>query len=76
MQPTFTTTDRYSRCIAASKRIRWDIDNAVALCSGCHFAYTKNPANWQKFVEKMWPGRFIQTLRREIYAESRGATSG
>jgi hypothetical protein len=29
MQPTFTTNDRYARCIAASKRIRWDIDKDV-----------------------------------------------
>lgn len=52
--------------------IRWDAENAVGLCSGCHFAYTKNPARWVKFVERTWPGRYIRTLRRELYAESQG----
>lgn len=54
--------------------IRLDADNAVGLCQGCHFAYTKNPARWVKFVERTWPGRYIATLRRELYAESQGYT--
>lgn len=52
--------------------IRWDADNAVGLCARCHYAYTKNPGNWVRFMERTYPGRMQLVLRREIYGERLG----
>lgn len=52
--------------------IRWDADNACGLCSSCHYAYTRSPARWVRWVERRWPGRYEALLRRELYAEDRG----
>jgi 5-methylcytosine-specific restriction endonuclease McrA len=29
---------------------RWDLDNAFALCAGCHKFYTDRPLEWEQFV--------------------------
>lgn len=47
--------------------IRLDADNAVGLCSGCHFAYTKSFASWVKWVERNRPGLLIRMLHREMW---------
>lgn len=52
--------------------IRWDVDNAVGLCSGCHFAYTKSTARWVKFVESNWPGLYVRLLHRELWGDRVG----
>jgi len=52
--------------------VRWDADNAVGLCSGCHYAYTKSSANWTTFVERRWPGLWTRLLLRNAYCEWRG----
>ena len=54
--------------------IRWDADNAVGLCANCHFAYTKRPAAWVKFVESKWPGRWVRLLHRELWGDSLGGS--
>jgi hypothetical protein len=55
--------------------IRHDADNAVGLCSGCHFAYTKRPAAWVKFVELNRPGLFVRLLHRELYQDFLGGSA-
>jgi hypothetical protein len=52
--------------------VRWDALNSVGLCARCHYAYTKAPAKWIKFVERTWPGRFVRILHRELFAEQSG----
>ena len=49
--------------------VRWDALNSVGLCARCHFAYTRSPARWVKFVERTWPGRWVRILHRELWAE-------
>lgn len=29
---------------------RWDLDNAVCLCNGCHVYYTHHPLEWEVFI--------------------------
>jgi 5-methylcytosine-specific restriction endonuclease McrA len=43
--------------------IRFNLDNAMALCKGCHYAYTKSEANWRAWLERNRPG-----LRERLYA--------
>ena len=43
--------------------IRWDPDNALALCRGCHMFYTHHPLEWEAVVEGWFPGR-LASLRK------------
>lgn len=56
--------------------IRWMTEpfpgNSVALCRGCHFAYTKNPRNWEAFVDRRWPGWYSELSRIQAEHEHRG----
>lgn len=31
-------------------RTRWDLDNCMCLCHGCHFYFTNNPLRFEEFV--------------------------
>ena len=31
---------------------RWDIQNAVCLCSGCHVFFTYHPIEWEDFTDE------------------------
>lgn len=59
--------------------IRWLIEpypgNSLALCQGCHFAYTANPANWQRFIERTWPGHWDRLDRIEAEGERNGSSA-
>jgi len=33
------------------KQVRWDLDNAVCLCRGCHVYFTHHPIEWDLWVE-------------------------
>lgn len=35
-----------------NKRVRWDFQNVLALCRGCHQYFSKNPYDHTKFMEK------------------------
>lgn len=43
--------------------IRFNLDNAMALCKGCHYAYTMSEANWRAWLTRNRPG-----LRERLHA--------
>lgn len=45
----FDTSHFYTR---GNKRVRWNFDNASALCRGCHQYFGKNPREHTEFMEK------------------------
>jgi len=47
---------------------RWDALNACSLCVACHFKYGENPADFYRWVDSMWPGRWdiLYEKRRHI----------
>ena len=51
------------------RSIRCDVDNAVALCRGCHVFFTHRPLEWQEWVEAMWPGRWGVLRERALAYE-------
>ena len=81
---------RYPRCAACGRSdegtqwahihtrdmryIRWDTRNAVSLCARCHFAYTKRPAAWVKWVELNYPGLYTRLLHRELWGDRQGGS--
>lgn len=46
-------------------KVRWNPDNAMALCSGCHVSFTHNPIAWEDFC--------IKRLGEKKYRELRAA---
>ena len=38
---------------------RWDLLNAVCLCSGCHVRWTHDPIAWEDWCEERFPGRLV-----------------
>ncbi len=59
--------------------IRWFVGppapgNSVALCAREHQFYTLKPAEWDKYVEKNWPGLWTQLVHLEIELLRQGNT--
>lgn len=59
--------------------IRWTVGpstehpgNSVALCRKDHFVFTKQPAQWNVFLEQRWPGLWTMLVHQEIAGEIRG----
>ena len=52
-----------------NKRLRWDIRNALCLCSGHHWWYTNNPEAWREIIKKEFPDswRYVNEHRGEIW---------
>ena len=34
------------------RSVRWDLDNVLCLCHGCHRKYTENPVDFTRFLER------------------------
>lgn len=34
------------------RNLRWDLDNLLCLCAGCHFYFHKNPIEFTRFIEQ------------------------
>lgn len=53
----------------ANHRLRWDLKNALSLCSGHHMYYTNNPWEWQEIIKKRYPSnyRYVNKYRNEIW---------
>ena len=34
------------------RSVRWDLDNILCLCHGCHRKYTENPVDFTRFLER------------------------
>lgn len=46
---------------------RWDEDNAVSLCSGCHIYMTHRPLEWEQWViQKMGEENYAALKRRAL----------
>jgi hypothetical protein len=58
----------------AALSIRWDPDNAMALCHGCHFFFTVQPHRWDDFLDENWPGRRHALERKRDEAIRSGDT--
>ena len=45
------------------KQVRWDLDNAVCLCRGCHVYFTHHPIEWDLYVEDKIGTNIYKTLK-------------
>lgn len=55
------------------KNLRWELDNALSLCAGCHFWWHENPVMSGDWFKKNWPDRYEHILT--LYnAENRKVT--
>jgi len=48
------------------KVIRWDLQNALCICSGHHVYYTNNPERWRNMLMNFYPERLAYL---EVQAE-------
>jgi 5-methylcytosine-specific restriction endonuclease McrA len=39
------------------RALRWNPDNAIAICAKDHVFYTHRPLEWDATIEERWPGR-------------------
>jgi len=60
--------------VRGARYIRWDPENAVALCHGCHAWYGEHPRDWRAFIERRSPGLWTRLVHREIAGERSGAS--
>ncbi len=42
--------------------LRWDLDNNLTLCGGCHLFWHHEPIQAVKWFEETWPGRYEHLL--------------
>jgi len=51
-----------------NRRLRWDEDNALALCSGHHRWFSGRPVEWTTFVSIHFPRQFhyVLSVRNEL----------
>jgi len=50
---------------------RWDEENALCLCVGCHiYGFHKDPAKYIEWIEKTFPGR-LESLNEKVNASYR-----
>lgn len=57
----------YSR---SNYAVRWDMDNGITLCSGCHtmsskFSAHKTPLEFIEFVKELWGEEWYERLRKK-----------
>lgn len=43
--------------------LRWEVDNALALCGGCHLWFDGNPLLSADWFQKNWPERHANIMR-------------
>lgn len=44
---------------------RWDPDNAVCLCAGCHKSFTHDPIRWEDWcIERMGEAKYLEVRAR------------
>ena len=53
----------------ANKRLRWDEQNALCICSGHHVWYTHEPEAWRIIIKKEFPDKweYVSKHRTEIW---------
>lgn len=52
--------------------LRWDLENSVAHCAGCHYHLTVKASAMELWIEQWQPGLKQKLTRREAAAEARG----
>lgn len=50
----------------AFKSIRWDLENAIAACTGCHQWGHRNPLAWYELAEKVRGPEVLTRLRMRM----------
>ena len=45
------------------RALRWDFDNAFALCAKCHLFFTYHPLEWDEFLRNRWTPEQYEGLR-------------
>lgn len=50
--------------------VRWDMDNGITLCSGCHtmsskFSAHKTPLEFVEFIRELWGEEWYERLRKK-----------
>ena len=50
--------------------VRWDFDNAVCLCSGCHVYYTYRPLEWEEWVDKIFGKEYHYKLKQKALTQT------
>ena len=53
-----------------NKSVRWDVENGICLCSGCHvfsdkFSAHKTPTDFTYWLEKQYSREWLETLGRK-----------
>lgn len=46
-----------------NRTLRWDMDNTLALCAGCHFWAHSDPLGFAEFVKTKFPIRYMRIMR-------------
>jgi 5-methylcytosine-specific restriction endonuclease McrA len=54
--------------------LRYDPDNAIALCRRCHTRFGESPRDWRIFIARRYPGRREELQRRALEGERAGRT--
>ena len=49
------------------KSVRWDLDNVLCLCHGCHRKYTENPVDFTRFLERYMGIDALDKLRLKAW---------
>ena len=45
------------------KNTRWDLDNAIPLCQGCHLYFTFRPLEWEQYIIKIRGASVLKRLK-------------
>lgn len=46
-------------------QIRWDLNNAIPLCSSCHVRFTFDPLGWELYIERSFGKEYYLALREK-----------
>lgn len=49
--------------------VRWDEDNAIALCRSDHVFFTHRPLEWENFIDNRFPGRRDELRKKALTYE-------
>ena len=50
---------------------RWDEDNALCLCAGCHKYYTDRPLEWELFLIQNWSREKLEDLKKRALSHKK-----
>lgn len=53
------------------RALRWDFDNAFALCAKCHMTFTYDPLRWDNWLRARWGDDGYEALRHRALVGKR-----